>query len=183
MKFKELYLKESYLISPEPHSDNRGLFNRIFCKDTFSKIGLSKEIVQINQSITYKQGSIRGMHFQIPPKSEIKLVRCINGAVYDIIVDIRKNSPTFLKWVGVELSAKNMQMILIPEGFAHGFQTLEDYSEMLYLHTTYYEPDFEGALNYNDPLLGLKWPLQVTEVSEKDRKHSFINTNFKGLSL
>jgi len=140
-------------------------------------------LVQINHSLSRKIGATRGMHFQYPPRAEIKLVKCIKGAVYDVIVDIRKGSPSFLKWHGIELSETNMKMIYIPEGFAHGFQVLRADSELIYLHTEFYAPDYEGALRYDDPLLNIQWPLQVTDISEKDKKHPLLDSNFEGLEL
>lgn len=181
MIFEETILQGSYIISPKILEDNRGWFTRFFCKEEFVKIGHSKEWVQMNHSFTSKKGSIRGMHFQKPPFEEIKMVRCIAGAVYDVIVDIRENSSTFLQHIGQELSASNKKMLYIPQGFAHGFQTLTDDAELIYHHTAYYTPEAEDGLNFQDPLLNIQWRLPYTEVSEKDTNHKFITNHFKGI--
>lgn len=183
MIINELPLKNAAVIETEPFVDTRGLFARFFCKRELDDVCNGREIVSVNFSRTLKKGAVRGLHFQYPPQCEIKFARCICGAVYDVIVDVRSGSPTFLQWFGIELSADNMKMILIPEGFAHGFQTLEDNAEMLYLHTAHYAPEFEGALHYQDPVLNITWPLKVTEISGKDRNHALINPDFKGVEL
>ena len=164
-----------------PVSDQRGIFTRIFCKRDFAAIGHSKEFVQVNHSLNLTQGTVRGLHFQYPPKAEIKLIRCIAGSVFDVIVDLRKGSPTFLKWFGTVISEKNFKMIYVPEGFAHGFQTLEDNSELLYFHTEFYSPESEGGFNPLDETIGVKWPREITLTSEREKTLPFINTNFKGL--
>jgi dTDP-4-dehydrorhamnose 3,5-epimerase len=181
MIFTETALKGSFIISLEPYSDERGWFARTFCKKEFEKIGHQKEWVQMNHSFTIHQGTIRGMHFQLPPFTEIKMVRCIAGSVLDVIVDIRKDSATFLQWFSVELSAANKLMIYIPEGFAHGFQTLENNSELIYHHTEFYQPGVEGGLLYNDPQLNIQWPLPVQNISERDINHPLLDNNFKGI--
>lgn len=181
MIFEETILQGSYIISPKILEDNRGWFSRFFCKTEFIKIGHSKEWVQMNHSFTSKKGSIRGMHFQKPPFEEIKMVRCIAGAVYDVIVDIRENSSTFLQHFGLELSDANKKMIYIPTGFAHGFQTLTDDAELIYHHTEFYRPEAESALHFKDPILNIDWPLIPTEVSERDSNHKFLTQHFKGL--
>jgi dTDP-4-dehydrorhamnose 3,5-epimerase len=181
MLFEELSLQGAFIINLEVKEDERGWFSRTFCKNEFSEIGHEKEWVQINHSFSIKAGTLRGMHFQYNPNSETKMIRCISGKIYDVIIDIRKNSPTFLKWIGVELSGQNKKTLYIPEGFAHGFQTLSDNSEIIYHHTNFYNPSNEGAINYNDPLLNITWPLKISEISERDTKHDFINLNFKGI--
>ena len=181
MIFTETALKGSFIISLEPYSDERGWFARTFCKKEFEKIGHHKEWVQMNHSFTIHKGTVRGMHFQLPPFTEIKMVRCIAGAVLDVIVDIRKDSATFLQWFSVELSAANKQMIYIPEGFAHGFQTLESNSELIYHHTAFYQPGVEGGLFYNDPLLNIQWPLPIQNISARDTNHPLLDNNFKGI--
>ena len=181
MIFNPTPLAGSYVIGLAPISDNRGWFSRFYCKEEFLQIGHSKEWVQANHSVTHALGTIRGLHFQRPPNAEIKLVRCISGAVYDVIVDLRKNSATFLQWFGVELSAANKQMIYIPEGFAHGFQTLQNDTELLYFHSEFYAPGAEEGLPYNDDTLNISWPMPVTELSQRDQEHSFINKNFQGI--
>lgn len=181
MTFLETALKGSYIITLTPFSDDRGWFARTYCKNEFAEIGHDKEWVQINHSFTKNKGTVRGMHFQHPPFSEIKMVRCIAGAVLDVIVDIRKDSPSFLKHVAVELSAVNKKMIYIPKGFAHGFQTLEENTELIYHHSEFYQPGVEGGLRYDDPIINIQWPLPVAELSERDGKHPLLDQNFKGI--
>lgn len=176
-------IEDLLIINSKSIQDDRGLFIRFFCKKELHKICQNNEILQINFSKTIKKGTIRGMHFQFPPKSEIKMVRCIKGSVYDVAIDLRKNSKTFLKWHGEILTPENLNMIFIPKGFAHGFQTLEENSELLYLHTEYYNPNFEGGIKYNDPKININWPLEVTQISDKDNKYKYINNNFMGLEL
>jgi dTDP-4-dehydrorhamnose 3,5-epimerase len=181
MTFTQTALKGSYIISLKPFSDERGWFARTYCKNEFAAIGHDKEWVQMNHSFTAEKGTVRGMHFQHPPFSEIKMVRCIAGAVLDVIVDIRNGSPTFLQQVSVELSAANKQMIYIPAGFAHGFQTLADDTELIYHHSEYYQPGVEGGLRYNNKILNIQWPLPVINVSERDNNHPLLDGNFKGV--
>jgi len=181
MKFIETTLKGAYLASIEPNQDNRGLFERLFCKNELASIGLTKEIVQINHSVNKNKGTVRGLHFQKEPFSETKIIKCIHGSVFDIIVDLRKNSETFLKWHGIELSENNNKMIIIPEGFAHGFQTLENDSELIYFHTNFYKPEFDCAFNIKDPLFNIKLPLEITEISEKDKNHKLIENIEKNI--
>ncbi len=181
MIFHSTFINDLYLIELEIFKDQRGWFARSFCKDEFKKIGHTKEWVQMNHSFTNHIGAIRGMHFQLPPYTETKLVRCISGSVYDVAIDLRKNSPTFLKWFGTEISAENKKMILIPDGFAHGFQALTNNCELIYHHTNFYTPDAEGGIRYNDPLIGVKWPQEVSDISEKDSKYVFLKEDFKGI--
>ena len=180
MKFIPTILNGSFTIQLDPINDERGWFARYFCKKEFSTIGHNKEWVQMNHSFSLKKGTLRGMHFQKPPYSEIKLVRCIQGSVFDVIIDLRKDSPTFLKWFGTELSAENKLMMYIPEGFAHGFQTLEDNSGLLYMHTAYYSPEAEDGLRYNDPQVNISWPLEISEISMRDTNHDLLE-KFNGL--
>ena len=156
---------------------------RLFCRNELQSILQSKNIVQINHSLTRQKGAIRGMHFQYSPKAEAKIVKCLRGSVFDVIIDLRKDAPTFLKWNGEVLSAENMKMIYIPEGFAHGFQTLEENCELLYLHTEFYSPEHEGGVCYDDPKIGIKWPLEPTEISDKDEKYSLLPQDFGGIQL
>ena len=174
-------LAGSYIIELTPFSDSRGWFARTYCKDEFQQIGHTKEWVQMNHSFTVKKGALRGMHFQLPPFAEIKMVRCIAGAVFDVIIDLRKDSATFLQWFGTELSAKNKKMLYIPEGFAHGFQTLTDDCELIYHHTEAYTPGAEAGILYNDPLIGIGWPEAPTEISDRDTKHPLVNDSFTGI--
>ncbi len=182
MKFNATPLKGSYIIELTPISDNRGWFARTFSKVEFEKeIGHTKEWVQMNHSFTSVKGTIRGMHYQLSPFSEIKLVRCIAGEVFDVIVDLRKNSSTFLQWYGTLLSAENKKMIYIPEGFAHGFQTLSENAELIYQHSQFYNPEVESGIRYNDPAINIQWSLNVKEISERDKNHQLIDSNFKAL--
>ena len=181
MTFSATTLDGSFIIEPVLFEDGRGWFARTFCKNEFAEIAHTKEWVQINHSFTNKKGSIRGMHYQNPPYSEIKLVRCISGAVYDVIIDLRKSSATYLQWLGIELSAKNKKMIYIPEGFAHGFQTLSDDAELIYHHSEFYVPGVEAGIRYDDPKVNIEWPLEVTMVSERDKEHPLLDDNFKGV--
>jgi dTDP-4-dehydrorhamnose 3,5-epimerase len=181
MIFTETALKGSFIISLEPYSDERGWFARTYCKKEFAVIGHDKEWVQLNHSFTADKGTVRGMHFQHPPFGEIKMVRCIAGAVLDVIVDIRSSSPTFLQHISVNLSAANKQMIYIPQGFAHGFQTLESDSELIYHHTEFYQPGVEGGLLYSDPMLNIQWPLPIQNISARDINHPLLDNNFKGI--
>ena len=174
MRIDKLSLEGAFVIESEPFIDDRGIFARVFCQHELQNILHGKNIVQINHSMTKQKGAIRGMHFQYPPKSEIKMVKCLRGTVFDVILDLRRDSPTFLKWHGEILSAENMKMMYIPEGFAHGFQTLEDNCELLYLHTEFYSPEYEGGVRYNDSKIGIKWPLELTEISDKDRGYPLL---------
>jgi dTDP-4-dehydrorhamnose 3,5-epimerase len=182
MKFTSTGLEGSYVIDIFPIEDERGWFVRTFCKNEFAEIGHTKEWVQMNHSFTNDAGTIRGMHFQQPPFSEIKLIRCIAGKIFDVIVDLRKNSATFLKWFGAELSAENKKMIYIPEGFAHGFQTLTDDCQLIYNHSEYYKPGV-GGIKYDDAGIGITWRLPAKNVSARDSNHPMIDKNFEGLNI
>ena len=181
MIFTPTPLQGSFVIDIDVLKDDRGWFARTFCKEEFEKIGHHAEWMQMNHSFTSKKGTIRGMHFQLPPFEEIKMVRCIAGAVYDVIIDIRKNSKTFLQYVGTELSAENKKMLYIPKGFAHGFQTLSDNAELIYHHSQFYKQGVESGIRYNDPTINIQWTLQAVNVSARDKNHPFINNNFKGI--
>jgi dTDP-4-dehydrorhamnose 3,5-epimerase len=183
MVFIPTGLTGSYEIQPAPFTDDRGWFFRSYCKKEFESIGHNKEWVQMNHSHTIRKGTIRGMHYQKPPYAEIKLVRCVVGSVFDVIIDLRESSPSFLQWIGVELSAQNKKMIYIPEGFAHGFQTLENNTELVYCHSSFYTPGVEGAVSYNDPMVNIQWPLEVTDLSDKDARVSLLDKKFNGIKL
>ena len=183
MTFAETPLAGAYLITLAPRSDNRGWFMRTYDKQMFSQIGHTDDWVQMNHSMTRQTGAVRGMHFQYAPHAEIKLVRCVAGRVFDVIVDLRTNSPTFLKWFGTELSEDNGQMLYIPKGFAHGFQTLTTDCQLVYCHSAYYTPDSEGAVRYNDPMVNIQWPLPVTDLSERDAAHPLLTDRFVGVTL
>jgi len=179
----ETPLKDLYVVETDPFVDHRGVFARWFCEEELAEIIDSRRIKNVNFSKTAKAGSIRGMHFQRPPHAEMKMIRCIKGRVFDVAIDLRRNSKTYLKWYGVELSEKNMKLFVLPEGFAHGFQTLEDDVEMLYLHTEFYNKESEGAVRYNDPSVSIHWPKEITEISEKDAAHPLIDDRFPGVML
>lgn len=181
MIFKETHLKGAYVIDLESVKDERGMFSRVFCENEFKEIGHTKQFVQINHSFNTKKGTFRGLHYQKQPFSEIKLIRCITGSVFDIIIDLRKNSNTFLKSSTIELSAFNFKMIYVPEGFAHGFLTLEENTQLIYHHTSFYQPGYETGLRFNDPVLGIELPFNPTIITEKDKLHPFINSSFKGI--
>lgn len=183
MLFQSLPLAGAYKIDVEPFSDHRGSFARLFCVNELKEIGLTKNLRQINFSSTVKAGAVRGMHYQKPPHAEVKIVRCIQGKVFDVLVDLRSDSPTFLHWHGEILSRENMRAVYIPEGFAHGFQVLEPQSELIYFHTADYTPGFEGAVRYDDPRIGIDWPLGFTDISERDLQHPLIDDDFKGIIL
>ncbi|MDE1191947.1 MAG: dTDP-4-dehydrorhamnose 3,5-epimerase [Arachidicoccus sp.] len=174
MIFVPAKLEGSYIIEPETKGDNRGWFMRSFDKNEFAQIGFYGEWVQMNHSFTAGKGAIRGLHFQKTPYEEIKLVRCIAGSVFDVAVDLRKHSATYLQWFGTELSAQNKKSFYIPEGFAHGFQTLTENAELIYCHSQYYKPEYESGLRYNDPKINIQWPLQLTVISERDKNHSLL---------
>ena len=168
MLFTETKLSGAFIIDLERREDNRGFFARAFCQNEFSEHGLKPVIAQANIGFNRRRGCVRGMHFQYPPAAETKVVRCTRGAVLDIIVDLRPESPTYLEHVSVELTADNHRAIYIPERFAHGYQTLADETETSYQVGEFYTPGAEGGLRHDDPALGLTWPLPVSEISEKD---------------
>jgi dTDP-4-dehydrorhamnose 3,5-epimerase len=176
MRFVGLDLAGAFIVEPEPHRDERGLFARTFCTDEFSDRGLNGAFVQNSTSWNAKSGTLRGMHFQRPPAAEAKLVRCTAGRIWDVIVDLRPGSPTFHRHAGIQLSAENRLALYIPEGFAHGFQTLDDGSEVFYQMTRRYAPDLAGGLRYDDPTLGIEWPLVPTVISERDRSWPLIRS-------
>jgi len=171
------------VIQRNPLGDSRGYLERLFCKNEFDFILENRQIVQINHTLTSKTGTIRGLHFQYPLNAEMKFVSCIKGEVFDVAVDLRTDSATYLKWHAEILSGKNFKTLVIPEGFAHGFQTLTDDCEMLYLHTEAYVKSSEGAVNAFDPTISIQWPLEVTEQSERDKLSEMINNNFKGIRI
>lgn len=158
------------------------MFVRTLCMDELSHIGHRTPIVQVNHSITMETGAVRGMHYQVPPKAETKIVRCLRGRVFDVVIDVRQGSPTWLQWFGAELSATNMQMMYVPEGCAHGFQVLEPASELLYCHTAAYSPEHEHAVRFDDPSVNIEWPLPVSDVSARDRSHPLLTADFCGVT-
>jgi len=168
LKVKPLALDGAAEIEIVPFDDVRGRFARLFCQEALRSVNCEHRIEQINYSMTVKKATVRGMHFQCPPKAEDKMVRCLRGQIFDVMVDLRKESPTFGQWQSLVLDADRMNMVYIPRGFAHGFQTLADDCELLYLHTESYSPDHEGGVRYDSPALAIKWPLPAMDVSERD---------------
>jgi dTDP-4-dehydrorhamnose 3,5-epimerase len=183
MNFIPLPLHGAFIVEPEVYQDDRGSFCRFYCADEFREIGIDITWVQLNHSFTRTMGTLRGMHYQIAPYSEVKMVKCISGKVLDVIIDLRKKSPSFLHWTGVEISAENKRMIYIPEGFAHGFQTLTDNCEMIYHHSRAYEKDAEGAVRWNDPKFNIIWPMTPVHVSERDQNHPWVTEDFSGVNI
>jgi dTDP-4-dehydrorhamnose 3,5-epimerase len=183
MNLIETNLSGLYIIEPTPFKDLRGVFARTYCKSEFQSIGFEKEFIQFNHSFNKLSGTLRGLHFQRPPYAETKYVRCVEGSIFDVAVDIRKGSSTYLQYFGIELSAQNMLGLLIPEGFAHGFQTLEDNTSVIYHATNYYNPNFEGGLFYNDNLINIAWKLPVVNLSEKDKSQPIIDNNFISIEV
>ncbi len=169
------------LVVRKPLGDNRGYLERMFCVDELEEVFGQRHIVQMNHSLTQHKGTVRGMHFQYPPHAEMKLVSCLRGEVFDVAVDLRRGSPTFLHWHAEVLSADNHKTLAIPEGFAHGFQTLTDDCEMLYMHTAAYTPGAEAGLNPQDARLAIHWPLPIAEMSPRDTAHALIDYKFQGV--
>lgn len=163
------------------YKDQRGAFSRLFCSREQQEILGSRSIVQINHSVTRRVGALRGLHYQIYPHAEMKIVRCLRGRVFDVAVDLRKGSATFQKWTSRELTPENRRAMVIPEGCAHGFQVLEPDSELLYLHTEFYASEAEGAVRFDDPMIGVKWPLAPTDLSDRDLHHPLLDKNFEGV--
>lgn len=168
MIFTTTALKDALIVDVEEKHDHRGFFARSFCAQEFMAHGLKPTVAQCNISFNHKKGTVRGMHYQVSPATETKLVRCTKGAIYDVIIDMRPESPSFLSHIGVELSADNHRALYVPEMFAHGYQTLTDDAEVVYQVSEFYTPGYERGLRYNDPFFNIEWPLPVTEVSTKD---------------
>jgi dTDP-4-dehydrorhamnose 3,5-epimerase len=169
MIFTETTLPGAYLIDMQPLEDARGFFARAWCQREFEARGLAARMVQANISFNHHKGTLRGMHYQLAPYSEVKIIRCIRGAIYDVIIDLRPDSPTYLQWLGVELTPDTHRMLYVPENFAHGFQTTADATEVSYQVSQFYTPAAEQGLCWNDPAVGIKWPLAVSVMSEKDQ--------------
>ncbi len=171
------------LVERQRLGDARGFLSRLFCTEELGAAGWNRPIVQINHTYTARCGTLRGMHFQYPPHAEMKLVSCIRGEVWDVAIDLRAGSRTFLQWHAERLSADNGHALLIPEGFAHGFQALSDDVELLYCHSAAYSAEAEAGLNPTDPKLAITWPLQITELSSRDAQHPMLNEQFAGVAL
>ena len=171
MLFTQTPLAGAYLIELEKKGDDRGFFARVFCEREFGEVGLATRFVQVNNSLSGQKGTLRGMHYQLGPKGETKLVRCIRGALWDCLLDLRRDSPTFGQWYGAELSAENRRMMYVPEGFAHGFITLTDEAEAFYFADEFFAPEMERGVRWNDPRFGISWPMEPAVLSERDRNH------------
>lgn len=179
MKFIKTRLNGAYLIELEPKEDDRGFFARSFCKDELLKAGLDFHVVQASQSLTFKRGTIRGLHFQGPPKEEDRIVQCIVGKIYDVVLDLRRDSSTFGQWFAEELSGDNGKMIYVPRGFAHGFQTLVDNSRVQYFMSEFYSREHALGIRFNDPLFNIKWPIKNPIVSQKDKNWPLASKEWK----
>lgn len=171
MKFLPLSLPGAYLIEPSPISDERGFFARVYCKKELEQRDLNPNLDQCSISFNHKKGTVRGMHFQKDPHAEVKIVRCTRGSIYDVILDLRPQSPTYKKWEGVVLSAENRKLLYIPEGFAHGFQTLEDGTEVFYQISCPFAPEFASGVKWNDPSFEIRWPDDISVISSKDQTY------------
>jgi dTDP-4-dehydrorhamnose 3,5-epimerase len=178
MKFTPTPLKDAYVIDLEKRGDDRGFFARFFCRDEFREQGLKEQFVQVNNSFSKDKGTLRGMHYQLAPHCETKVVRCLTGALYDVIIDLRPESPTFKQHFGVELTAENRTMLYVPDGFAHGFLTLKEDTESLYLVTEFFAPEAERAIRWNDPTFGIEWPATPEIVSNKDQNHPDFDPSY-----
>ena len=178
MVFNKTPLPGLYEVELEKREDERGFFARFFDVNEYKKLGLESKIVQINNSFTVDKFTLRGLHYQLPPKSEVRIVRCLRGAVLDMSLDLRPKSPTFGKWHSAKLTSDNRKMVYIPKGFAHGFMTLEDNTEFLYLVTEFYSPENERVIRWNDPKFGMKWPEKPRFISEKDSKQGNFDPEF-----
>ena len=170
-----------FVAETTPFKDQRGAFYRAFCDQELVSLLLGRAIRQINVSRTEAVGAIRGLHYQHPPHAEMKLVRCLRGRVWDLALDLRRDSATFLRWHAEELSSDNARMVVIPEGCAHGFQVLDAGSELLYLHTAPYESESEGGVRFDDPAVEIAWPLAATDISQRDGSHPFLTGDFSGI--
>jgi len=171
MKFTETPLKGVFVIELEKRGDERGFFARLFCEREFHQHGLSPRIVQMNNSLTGQRGTLRGIHYQLAPKAEDKTFRCVRGALFNVVIDLRPHSATFLKHFAVELTAENRKMIHVPQGCANSFMTIADDTEIFYFTSEFYSPEHERGIRYNDPALGIKWPMAPTVISDKDKAH------------
>jgi dTDP-4-dehydrorhamnose 3,5-epimerase len=183
MIFNPTALVGAFTIDVTPFQDSRGFFTRTFCEKEFQDHNLVQHFVQANHSGTNGKGVIRGMHFQHSPHCEVKLVKCVQGAIFDVIIDVRKDSPTFLKWFGAELTSENKRMMYVPAGFAHGFQSLTDYSEITYMVSSFYDKPSESGVRYDDRKVNIEWPLPVSLVSEKDMLIPSVDENFVAVSF
>jgi dTDP-4-dehydrorhamnose 3,5-epimerase len=184
MIFTETDLQGAYTIEPEKLADNRGFFGRTWCQQEFRDRGLDSQLVQCSISFNHQQGTLRGMHLQLPPSAEAKLVRCTQGAIYDVIVDLRSNSETYLQWTAIELTAENRTALYIPPGLAHGFQTLANNTEIFYQMSDFYHPDLARGFRWNDPIFKIDWPEEVRVIADRDREYpDYTPESFSTLQL
>jgi dTDP-4-dehydrorhamnose 3,5-epimerase len=181
MKFQRTPLEGARIIELEKHGDDRGFFARYFCAREFAADGLEPGFVQINNSLSARKGTLRGLHYQLPPAAEVKVVRCVRGALWDAIVDLRPDSPTYMKWHGAELSAQNRLMMYVPRGFAHAILTLTADAEAIYLVSAFYDPEHERGLRWNDPAFAIEWPIAPVEISPKDARWPGFDPVFHGV--
>jgi dTDP-4-dehydrorhamnose 3,5-epimerase len=181
LTFQSTPLAGVSVVARHPLVDSRGYLERMYCFSELAPLFGDRRIEQINRTSTARRGSVRGMHFQRAPNAEAKLITCLSGSIFDVAVDLRSGSPSFLQWHGEILRAGDHRSLFIPEGFAHGFQTLEEHCVLLYLHSASYAQSSEGAVNAVDPSIGIPWPLDITDMSDRDRSHPMITDNFKGL--
>lgn len=178
VQFIPTELSGAYTIELDKHGDDRGFFARMFCENEFGQAGLETRFVQINNSLSARRGTLRGLHYQLPPSAEVKVVRCVRGALWDVILDLRSGSPSFGRWFAAELSAENRRMMYVPRGFAHGFITLTDDVEAVYLVSAVYSPDNERGVRFDDPAHGIVWPVEPVEISPKDRNWPDLSPDF-----
>ncbi len=181
MRFTEIALQGAFIIEPDLIEDDRGFFARIFCRREFEGQALNTDFVQQNISFNRSKGTIRGMHYRVRPHAEAKIVRCTRGAAYDVIVDLRAKSPTFMKWAAIDLTAENHRSIYIPDGFSHGFMTLTDETELTYLHSSFYEASAERGIRFDDPSLAIAWPARPRVISDRDSNFPYIDHTFQGI--
>jgi len=183
MNFLPTEIDGVFVLQSGYKGDNRGYFERLFCVEEFGSIGLEKNIAQINRSYNALKGTVRGLHFQTPPKTEVKIVKCLKGRILDYIVDIRANSLTFLKHITFDLNGKENKYLYLPLGVAHGYQVLEDHTEILYFHSEFYSKEYESGLNFLDPKLNIQFPISTTDMSERDKSFKMLDENFKGIYI
>ena len=176
VRIETMSLADVALVHTEPFVDQRGEFARFYCEHALQSLLGGRSIKQINFSSNRRGGTLRGLHYQEPPHTDMKFVRCLRGRTFHVVVDIRPHSPTFLRWTSVELDAGAMTMVCVPEGFAHGFQSLQNDCQLMYFVTSPFAPAHQAGLRYNDPALAIKWPLEVTELSERDQRHPLLST-------
>ncbi len=181
MQFNPVSIAGAYLIDLEKKGDERGFFARVFCQREFAALNLATDMVQINNSLSVKKGVLRGMHYQLPPSAEVKVLRCIRGALYDVVLDLRPDSPSFGQWFGAQLTAENRRMLYVPQGCAHGFLTLKENTEAFYMVHSCYDPEQERGVRFDDPRFAIEWPNEPAEISEKDKSWPDFNPEWHGV--